>query len=82
MTFEIQSDLPLPPRTAGRRGSKYPLTDMEVGQAFLVGADDEGKAVKATTVRSAIGAFNKRNPGRKFAVRINTDGSVGVWRVA
>ena len=58
MSFEIQSGVPIPRRTAGRSGSKYPFLQMDVDQMFTV---DTG--VKAATVRSAVGAFTKRNPG-------------------
>ncbi len=80
MSFEIQSGVPIPRRTAGRSGSKYPFLQMDVDQMFTV---DSG--VKAATVRSAVGAFTKRNPGAgKFAVRAFTDGNgaqaLGVWR--
>jgi len=80
MAFEIRDDVPMPRRAAGRQGSKYPLADLDVGQSFLVDED-----IKATTVRSAVGAFMKRNPGAgKFALRNEEqeDGSVfiGVWR--
>lgn len=81
MSFEIQSGVPIPRRTAGRSGSKYPFLQMDVDQMFTV---DTG--VKAATVRSAVGAFTKRNPGAgKFAVRAFTgaDGkqALGVWRI-
>lgn len=75
MAFEIQDDVPMPRRSTGRKGSKYPFADMEVGQSFLVEGD-----IKAATVRSAIGAFVKRFPeAGKFALR-NTDEGLRVWR--
>jgi len=80
MAFEIRSDIPMPKRAAGRQGSKYPFAQLEVGQSFLVDED-----IKAATVRSAAGAFMKRNPDAgKFALRNvpMDDGStaIGVWR--
>jgi hypothetical protein len=48
---------------------------MEVGESFAVPGD-----VKAATIRSAVGAFTKRNPEvGKFAVRGTGDG-LRVWR--
>lgn len=77
MSFVLETGVPVPARTGGggRRGSKYPFAQMETGQSFLVGGD-----ITVGTVRSAVGAFNKRNPGfGKFAVRETADG-VRVWR--
>lgn len=76
MTFKIETGIEIPGRKGGRSGSKYPFGQMDVGQSFLVGS-----GVKVSTVRSAIGAFNKSHPGMKFAVR-DTDEGVRVWRVA
>ena len=75
MSYTIESGIPMPKRTAGRSGSKYPFADMEVGESFAVPGD-----VKAATIRSAVGAFAKRNPEvGKFAVR-GTDDGLRVWR--
>ncbi len=81
MAFEIKTGVPIPKRTAGRSGSKYPFMQLDVDQMFEV---DTG--VKAATVRSAVGAFTKRNPGAgKFAVRAFTNeagiDALGVWRI-
>ena len=80
MTFQIEFDVPLPVRTApgGRRGSKYPFAEMDVGASFLVPGD-----VKAQTIRSATAAYAKRagDDSLKFSVRAVSDG-VRVWRVA
>ncbi len=76
MTFQLEVGVPVPPRKrTGRSGSKYPFAVMEVGHSFLVPTD-----IKAATVRSAIGAFRKRNPdGGKFSLRV-TDEGTRVWR--
>jgi hypothetical protein len=79
MTFALEVDVPMPVRSApgGRRGSKYPFADMEVGHSFLVPGD-----VKAQTIRSATAAYIKRtgDTSLKFSVRAVADG-VRVWRV-
>jgi hypothetical protein len=80
MTFMIEEDVPLPKRQGGRTGSKYPFAVLETGQSFMV-PDDAEKAVNVGTLRSALGAFNKRNPGSgKFSVR-KVEGGVRVWRM-
>lgn len=77
-TFVLETGVPIPKRTAGRSGTKYPFAQMEVGDSFLV---DTG--VKAATIRSAVGAYLKRSApeGVKFAVR-GTDEGLRVWRTA
>ena len=83
MTYVIRDDIPVPRRTAGAYGSKYPFAQLEVGQAFVVTGD-----VKPATVRSAIGAYVKKNgKSAKFSVRAveadaekNIEAGVGVWR--
>lgn len=86
MTFQIEDGVPVPKRAAGRTGSKYPFGRLEVGQSFMVPVtqdpEDEGSTVekRVGTLRSAIGAFCKRNPGHgKFSVRL-VEGGVRVWR--
>lgn len=76
VTFTIESGIPIPKRAAGRSGSKYPLAHLDVGDSFLV-----PEPVKAATLRSAVGAFIKRNPDfGKFAVRAESHGGHRVWR--
>ena len=78
MSFTIESGIPMPKRAAGRNGSKYPLSQLDVGDSFLV-----PEPVKAATLRSAVGAFLKRNPDfGKFAVRAESHGGHRVWRTA
>ena len=80
MTFMIEEDVPMPKRQGGRTGSKYPFAALDVGQSFMV-PDTQDKEVNVGTLRSALGAFKKRNPDSgKFSVR-SVDGGVRVWRV-
>ena len=80
MSFVIESDIPVPKRTAGRTGSKYPFSALNEGESFLIPHGYE--EVKIGTIRSAIGAYMKRagEDAGKFAVRA-VDGGVRVWRV-
>lgn len=80
MTFIIEEDVPMPKRQGGRTGSKYPFALLEPGQSFMV-SDETDKEANVGTLRSALGAFNKRNPDSgKFSVR-KVEGGVRVWRV-
>jgi hypothetical protein len=75
-TYQLEVGVPIPRRARGRSGSKYPFHEMEVGQSFLADAE-----TKASTLRSAVGAYLKRSDAvGKFAVRVTDDG-VRVWRI-
>ena len=71
----IDRNVPVPER-AGQRGptEKYPWSQMEVGDSFVVGAE------RANTVRGCYVGAGKRL-GRKFATRMGSEG-LRVWRIA
>lgn len=74
MTYELEDDVPLPPKAAQER---YPWSQMEVGQSFMVESDDPKKAMER--VRGA--ASNRaRKHGETFALR-TVEGGVRVWRI-
>lgn len=76
MEFQIEKNVPIPDRVAGRAG-RYPWDDMEVNDSFFVPG------------RDAL-SVPKRKDGKKFrsAKRVEKDGDgkdvagVRVWRVA
>lgn len=75
--FTIDNDVPIPPRSRhGGRGSKYLFGALAVGESFYV------PDVKASTLRSAVGAYFKANPeiDYKYSVRQIDDG-VRIWRI-
>lgn len=72
MTYTVRTNVPLPKTVHRGRASVYPLSDLEVGDSFVV----TDKSVR--TVRSAVAAFQKKYKA-KFAVR-TLDTGVGVWR--
>lgn len=82
-TWNIESDVPIPPRASGKRDSKYPWASLDVGDSFTFSADDPAKTAKqfSSTCYSA-----GRRLGKKFTVRAETDsdgsytGTVRVWR--
>lgn len=77
MTFDIEKGVPLPePPQRGRKGSKYPLADMQVGDSFLV------PTMKPEERRQSLYQLvntKGRAMGRKFVVRV-ADKGVRVWR--
>lgn len=82
MAFEIVDNLKMPQVTRGTRSSKYPFAELEVGQAFVIPAD-EVPAKGLTSVRAAINGFRSAyGKDKKFTTRNLEDGAVGVWRTA
>ncbi len=59
--FKIESGVPMPTRTGGRR-CVYPLGKMSVGDSFLLSKDDLDR------VRTAVSYYGKRNH-KKFSIR-------------
>ena len=82
-TWNIESDVPIPPRASGKRASKYPWATLEVGDSFTFNADDPAKTAKQFS--STCYSAGKRL-GKKFTVRAEVDddgsytGVVRVWR--
>jgi len=76
--FEIEKNIPLPePLPRGRKGSKYPLADMAVGESFFVPTMKPEE--KRQSLYQAV-SVKGRVMGRKFIVRI-VEGGVRVWRL-
>ena len=91
MSFVIQT-IPMPDRKVvtpiGRKGSKYPLGDLQIGQCIVLDGIDPKK--DHSKLSSAVANFRKANPASdaKFGIRtftVDEDGvtktKVGVWRV-
>jgi hypothetical protein len=70
--FTVETGVDVPPRSSRR--SKFPLTEMAVGDSFLV------PAPVAKSVRPNLYATAKRY-GIKLVTRISDDG-LRVWRVS
>ena len=68
MDFKIEKNVPMPERG----GSKYPLTDMEVGDSFM--------SDSRTGLAGAIQA-QQRKTDWKFKLR-TVEGGFRVWRTA
>jgi len=82
MTFAIERDVPIPPRSWHGPPRKYPLYEMEVGDSFLVavGEKDTPRDV-LHNLKSSIRNAVRCRPGWRFTTRTTSDG-VRVWRVA
>ena len=76
---KIEKGIPIAPHgNTGKRKSKYPLADMEVGDSFVA------KRVKRAALYSAIYSATMGKGkclGRKFTIR-STEGGFRVWRTA
>jgi hypothetical protein len=71
--YEIEKNIPVPPKNAARR--KFPLENMEVGESFAF----EGKA---SQVSPSIQSVKHMNPGWQFTTRKVDDTHIRVWRTA
>ena len=74
MAYEIRKNVPLPDKRSCSK-EKYGFSRMAVGDSIVI-ADK-----KRATVQS-LARVAGRCLGRKFAVRLLDDGTLGVWRVA
>lgn len=75
MTLRIEKNIPIPPR------ARFPFAELEVGDSFLVPADQvnwNGRTSMVARVANTTG----RRLNRKFVCRTNPDRSVRVWREA
>jgi hypothetical protein len=61
MTFVIRSDIPIPFAT---RGSKYPIAHLEVGECFIVPADQLPPR-GANSIRAAVASYKKSSKSVK-----------------
>jgi hypothetical protein len=82
MSFEIETNIPLPRRKENPSAAQYPFHAMSVGHSFLVPcADADVKKFQARLCQGAC-VFRKKNPALKdwkFWTRPET-GGVRIWR--
>jgi hypothetical protein len=81
--FVIEKNIPVPENVRTGRRSTYPLSDMQVGDSFLVPFDLDDHKKVTQRVHSAASQFRRRvtDSQRQFVVREETTG-VRVWRIA
>lgn len=72
--FKLETNVPLP--TAQRGVCPYPLTEMKVGESFLVKRTEHAK------VAYHVGRAHRENPGSKYAVRQTEKGDYRVFRMS
>lgn len=71
MAYEIEKNVPLPPRASKR---KYPFDSMEVGDSFLAPVEERQNVARAVTIEN-------QKAGARFSVRTMKDRSgIRVWR--
>ena len=71
--IKIESDIPLPSSLAGRP-KKYPFSEMNVGDSFVIQSRSERDSISGIVSR-----LSKKN-GTKFTVRKTADG-YRCWRI-
>lgn len=72
---EIETGVPVK-----RTPQKYPFVNMEIGDSFLVPADNLPERTGAQGVRQAAYTYGKRH-GMKFVSGEQPCGGVRIWRV-
>lgn len=76
--FEIERGVPVPEMRG--RPTKYPLTEMGVGDSFFVPLPDGiTKQRLVNRLSSAAGYWRKHHDGGRFCIRA-VDGGVRIWR--
>ena len=79
MRIERQLEMPKAIRT---RTAKYPLEELDVGDAIVL-APEEVTKWTASSLKAVARNYVERNASPHcFAVRKMEDGSVGIWRTA
>ncbi len=74
--FKIEKGIPLAPHgNSVRRQSKYPFSDMKVGDSFAVPAE------VLSAVRTASIGYSRANGGSKFTIR-KSGKAFRCWRIA
>ncbi len=87
--FEIENNIPLPPRTYETAPSPYPVVQLSPGNSFFVpfGAiKKDGKPLElkkvATRITVACAAVRKKYKDRKFVTRLlKEENGVRCWRL-
>lgn len=87
MNYTIEKNVPLAPKRSGRRGLKYPVDQMDVGDSFAVPLlkpkNRWNQHPEQTAIGRAIIEWKKRNaPDKQFTVRKVDENTLRVWRVA
>lgn len=82
MEFVVESGIPKQVSGRGRRvsPSKFPLSEMDVGDSFLVAVDITDKKAVSSWRRKILAA-KKRMDGGKWETATVSDG-IRVWRTA
>ena len=85
MTIKIYTDIPVPTSTRADRMRKYPITELHIGECFIVPVEDlPPKGVGS--IKAAVYAYKRSKDvsakSKKFVVREINHGDVGVWRIA
>ncbi len=79
-TFQIEKNIPLPADLPGGFKTKYPFSEMKVGDSFEIG---EYSANRMRSMYGSITYFLKRveNKKKKFQLRKTDSNTIRVWRI-
>jgi hypothetical protein len=74
MTYPIENGIPMPDPSRASRAKRYPMSEIQVGQSFLIPTKELTKHVGQAVRNSA------KYYGKKVSIR-TVKGGVRVWRV-
>lgn len=77
MEFSIDKNVPIERYSKVEETPRYPFTQMEVGDSFLIPLEHNVKSVKT------YASMARRKTGHKYSIlRVNKDGQYRCWRVS
>ena len=78
--FQIERDIPIPPRAVRKSSSLYPFEDMQVGDSFLVPLNGAKVELVRGRIQNQLTRFRKADSAKKFSMRV-IEGGIRVWRI-
>jgi len=83
MTFTVESGVPIPKRTRGRAPTPFPMSNMQVGDSFLIECDVADKKTLSNWRRKFLMAKKVFLASYEGAFQTATVGDgIRVWRTA
>jgi len=75
--FELEKGVPVP---KGRRGAKYPIPEMEVGDSFFIPTKDRAESARFRNSINGVCRYAKVGSSKEFTLRA-VEGGLRCWRI-
>lgn len=76
--FKIEKGIPVPARGRKEGTSKYPFSNLEVGDSFFISCPNLARARQKS---ATLAYYNNKLAPKKFTLRAYDDGA-RIWRIA